>query len=326
MAATVCDDAAMADVMQRILALLVVLQSGKTFTGEELAARLDVPPRTLRRDISRLRGYGYPVETRPGPGGYYRLTAGRAMPPLLLDDDEAIATLLGLAALGATGNAREGSVDDAAIRAYGKVDQYLPKRLRPRVAALRTSLETTPTPTPSISADMMSALAEAITQERVVTFHYVGANGTATSRTVEPYRQIHLLMRWYLLGWDTDKEDWRVFRIDRVSELKARSRTFAPRTLPARTGVDYLRQGLNRNRQRVVMTIDAPMTEVADAFAHEDVDLTAASGGGTRAVLMLDSWQWLLPRLAFLDADFRVEEPAEFREVLRRFGARLGRQ
>ncbi|MEU1669058.1 YafY family protein [Streptomyces sparsogenes] len=316
----------MADVMQRILALLVVLQSGKTFTGEELAARLDVPPRTLRRDINRLRGYGYPVETRPGPGGYYRLTAGRAMPPLLLDDDEAIATLLGLAALGATGTAREGSVDDAAIRAYGKVDQYLPKRLRPRVAALRTSLETTPTPTPSISAEMMSTLAEAITHERIVTFHYVGANGTATSRRVEPYRQIHLLLRWYLLGWDTDKEDWRVFRIDRVSALQAQTVTFTPRALPARTGVDYLRQGLNRKRQRVVMTIDAPMTEVADAFAHEDIDLTAAAGGGTRAVLMLDSWQWLLPRLAFLDADFRVEEPAELREALRRFGARLGRQ
>ncbi|MGR3934172.1 helix-turn-helix transcriptional regulator [Streptomyces sp. BRA346] len=316
----------MADVMHRILALLVVLQSGKTFTGEELAARLDVPPRTLRRDINRLRGYGYPVETRPGPGGYYRLTAGRTMPPLLLDDDEAIATLLGLAALGATGSAREGSVDDAAIRAYGKIDQYLPKRLRPRVAALRTSLETTPTPTPSISAETMSTLAEAIAHERIVTFHYVGANGTATSRRVEPYRQIHLLLRWYLLGWDTDKEDWRVFRIDRVSELRARSETFAPRTLPAGTGVDYLRQGINRNRQRVVMTIDAPMTEVADAFAHEDIDLTVAAGGGTRAVLMLDSWQWLLPRLAFLDADFRVEEPAEFREVLRRFGARLGRR
>ena len=326
MAATVCDDAVMADVMQRILALLVVLQSGKAFTGEELAARLDVPPRTLRRDISRLRGYGYPVETQPGPGGYYRLTAGRTMPPLLLDDDEAIATLLGLATLGATGNEREGSVDDAAIRAYGKVDQYLPKRLRPRVAALRASLETTPTPTPSISAETMSTLAEAIAHERIVTFHYVGANGTATSRRVEPYRQIHLLLRWYLLGWDTDKEDWRVFRIDRVSELRAQSRTFAPRALPAGTGVDYLRQGINRNRQRVVVTIEAPMTEVADAFAHEDIGLTAAAGGGTRAVLMLDSWQWLLPRLAFLDADFRVEEPAEFREVLRRFGARLGRQ
>ncbi|RNG22207.1 helix-turn-helix transcriptional regulator [Streptomyces botrytidirepellens] len=316
----------MADVMQRILALLAVLQSGKTFTGEELAARLDVPPRTLRRDINRLRGYGYPVETQPGPGGYYRLTAGRTMPPLLLDDDEAIATLLGLAALGATGDAREGSVDDAAIRAYGKVDQYLPKRLRPRLAALRTSLETTPTPTPSISAETMSTLAEAIAHERVVTFHYVGADGTATTRNVEPYRQIHLLLRWYLLGWDTGKEDWRVFRIDRVSELQAQSGRFAPRALPAGTGVDYLRQGINRNRQRVVVTIDAPMTEVADAFAHEDIDLTAAAGGGTHAVLMLDSWQWLLPRLAFLDADFRIEEPAEFREVLRRFGARLGRQ
>ncbi|MGI5350361.1 helix-turn-helix transcriptional regulator [Streptomyces sp. CA-250714] len=316
----------MADVMQRVLTLLVVLQSGKTFSGEELAARLDVPPRTLRRDINRLRGYGYPVETQPGPGGYYRLTAGQTMPPLLLDDDEAIATLLGLAALGATGNASEGSIDDAAIRAYGKVDQYLPKRLRPRVAALRASLETTPTLTPSTSAETMSTLAEAIAHQRLVAFHYVGASGTATTRTVEPYRQIHLLMRWYLLGWDIDRQDWRVFRIDRVTELRARSRTFSPRPLPTETGADYLRRSIKRNRQRVAVTIDAPMTAVADAFAHEDVDLTAAAGGGTHAVLMLDSWQWLLPRLAFLDADFTVEEPEEFRAALRRFGDRLGRQ
>ncbi|WP_206341798.1 helix-turn-helix transcriptional regulator [Streptomyces ureilyticus] len=245
------------------------------------------------------------------------------MPPLLLDDD-AIATLLGLAAFGATGNAREGSVDDAAIRAYGKVDQYLPKRLRPRLTALRTGLETTPTP--GISAQTMSTLAEAITHERVVTFHYVGANGTATSRRVETYRQIHLLLKWYLLGRDTGKEDWRVFRIDRVSELQAQSRMFAPRALPTGTGVDCLRQGVNRNRQRVVVTIDAPMTQVADAFGHEDIDLTVAAEGGMHAVLMLDFWQWLRPRLAFLDADFCVEESAEFREVLRRFGAHLGRQ
>ncbi|WP_033289426.1 helix-turn-helix transcriptional regulator [Amycolatopsis jejuensis] len=313
----------MADVMQRALALLVLLQSGKAFSGEELAARLDVPPRTLRRDINRLRGYGYPVETQPGPGGYYRLTAGRTMPPLLLDDDEAIATLLGLAVLGATGTAREGSLDDAATRAYGKVDQFLPKRLRPRAAALRAGLETTPTPTASTSAQAMSTLAEAIAGERVVTFEYVGAAGQASTRTAEPYRQMHLLLHWYLLAWDTGKRDWRVFRIDRLTGLRATGQTFSARPLPAESGIEFLRKGVHRNRQRVVVTIAAPMPEVADAFSFQDVDLTATDGG-TRAVLMVDSWQWLLPRLAFLDADFTVEAPAELRSALRRFGARLG--
>ncbi|WP_246530836.1 helix-turn-helix transcriptional regulator [Streptomyces bathyalis] len=315
----------MADVMQRTLALLVVLQSGRRFSGGELAARLDVPPRTLRRDIGRLRGYGYPVETQPGPGGYYQLAAGQTMPPLVLDDDEAIATLLGLAALGATGSASEGSLDEAAIRAYGKVDQYLPKRLRPRAAALRDSLEAMPTPAPSPSAKTVSALAEAIARQHLVTIHYVGASGEATTRQVEPHRHIHLHMRWYLLGWDTDKEDWRVFRLDRVAELRVHSRTFSPRPLPAETAGAYLREGINRYRQRVVLTIDAPVTAVAEAFYRQDVDLTATEGGRTRAVLMLDSWQWLLPALAFLDADVTVEEPEEFRTAFRDFGARLTR-
>ncbi|WP_175437699.1 YafY family protein [Streptomyces sp. WMMB 322] len=313
----------MADVTQRTLALLVLLQSGRRFTGEELATRLDVPPRTLRRDIGRLRGYGYPVETRPGPGGHYRLAAGQTMPPLVLDDEEAIATLLGLAALGATGSAGEGSIDEAAVRAYGKLDQYLPKRLRPRAAALRASLETMPAPAPSTSAEILSRLAEAIAHKHAVTFHYVGADGKATTRRVEPHRHIHLHHRWYLLGWDTDKHDWRVFRLDRVTELRVHSSTFTPRPLPAGTGLDYLRQGMNRHRRRVVLTLDAPMTAVADAFNRQDVDLTTAEDGRTRAVLMLDSWQWLLPALAFLGADVTIEEPGEFRTAFHNFAARL---
>src|SRR5690606_42022444 len=132
MSAIQLDEVGMADVIQRVLALLAVLQTGRACSGDDLAARLDVSPRTLRRDIDRLRGYGYPVEAQPGPGGYYRLGSGSAMPPLLLEDDEAIATLLGLATLTATGSASEGSLDDAATRAYGKVDQYPPRRLRAR--------------------------------------------------------------------------------------------------------------------------------------------------------------------------------------------------
>jgi len=309
--------------MRRVLALLAALQTGKAFTGDELATRLDVAPRTLRRDVDRLRSYGYPVQTQPGPGGYYRLSAGRAMPPLLLDDDEAIATLLGLATLASTGNASGGSIDDAATRAYGKVDQYLPKRLRPRAVALRASLDMTPTLAPSTSAETMSTLADAIAHRHVVTFDYIGAAGAATARRVEPHRQIHQHLRWYLLAWDTDKHDWRVFRTDRIANLHEQSRTFTLRPLPADTGIDYLRQGLNRYRQRVVVTIDAPVTAVADAFKYQDVELTAIAGDRSRAILMLDSWQWLLPSLAFLDVDFTIDEPATFRTACQRFGARL---
>ncbi|MFC7584879.1 helix-turn-helix transcriptional regulator [Nonomuraea antimicrobica] len=122
----------MADVTERMLALLSTLQTGRPFSGEELASRLAVSPRTVRRDVERLRGYGYPVETQPGPGGFYRLVAGRTMPPLVLDDDEAIAVLLGLATLAAVRSDEDGSLDDAATRAYGKLDQFLPARLRPR--------------------------------------------------------------------------------------------------------------------------------------------------------------------------------------------------
>jgi predicted DNA-binding transcriptional regulator YafY len=319
------DTAIVADVMRRVLALLVALQTGKAFSGDELASRLDVTPRTLRRDVNRLRSYGYPVETQPGPGGYYRLSAGRAVLPLLLNDDEAIATLLSLATLASTGDASAGSIDDAATRAYGKVDQYLPKRLRSRAVALRASLETTPTLAPSTSAETMSTLAHAAHHGRLVTFDYVGASGAATTRRVEPHRQIHLHLRWYLLAWDTDKHDWRVFRIDRITNLHEQDHTFTLRPLPADTGIDYLRQGIKKHQRRIVVTIDAPITAVADAFKYQDVDLTA-SAEETRAVLILDSWQWLLPSLAFLDADFTIHEPAEFRTLCQRFGARLSQQ
>jgi predicted DNA-binding transcriptional regulator YafY len=312
----------MADVTRRCLALLAELQTGRAFAGDELAARLRVSPRTLRRDVDRLRTYGYPVETQPGPGGYYRLAAGRAMPPLLLEDDEAIATLLGLAILGAGAGGEEdgATVEDAAARAYGKVDQYLPTRLRPRAAALRAGLETSPTLAPNTRSDTVVALSAAIGHRRVVTFGYRGS-----PRRVEPYRQIHRGLRWYLLAWDTDRRDWRVFRTDRVTDPAQLDTTFVARPLPADTAVDFLRRGLDKRRERVVLTVDAPPGVVADALRHHDVEVTPTAGGGTRAVVLVDSWQWLVSSLAFLDADFTVEEPATVRDACRRFGDRLRR-
>lgn len=313
----------MPDVTQRILALLATLQTGRAFTADELVARLGVSARTLRRDIDRLRGYGYPVHTQPGPGGHYRLTAGTVMPPLVLDDEEAIATLLGLATLAATGSAAEGSLDEAATRAYGKVDQYLPKRLRHRAGELRASLETSTAAAPSVSADVLASLADAIQRRHPVTFDYVSRDGAATSRRVDPYRHVHHSLRWYLLAWDTGRSGWRVFRVDRINGLRTSTGTYAPRPLPADTALAYLRQGLERDRERVVLTVEAPLPAVADAFKHEDAELTAMSEERTRVVLRLDAWQWLLRNLALLDAGFTVHEPAAFRTALAAFGARL---
>ena len=313
----------MTDVTQRILALLSTLQTGRAFRGDELATRLDVSPRTLRRDIDRLRDYGYPVSTRPGPGGHYRLTAGTAMPPLVLDDDEAIATLLGLATLAATGSAAAGSVDEAATRAYGKADQYLPKRLRHRVTQLRASLETSAAFAPSTNTDDLGTLANAIQHRQIVTFDYSDKDGSASSRRVEPHRQIHHHLRWSLLAWDTHKGDWRLFRIDRIAHLHTSTMTFTPRPLPAETALDYLRQGFNKHRERVVLTVDAPLPAVADALKYQEAEVSPLDDRRTKVVLMLDTWEWLLLNLAFLDADFTIHEPSDFRAACQVFGARL---
>ncbi|WP_328470569.1 YafY family transcriptional regulator [Actinoplanes sp. NBC_00393] len=306
----------MADVTQRILALLAELQAGRAFSGDELAGRLDTSPRTLRRDVERLRGYGYPVETQPGPGGYYRLSRGAVMPPLLLDDDEAVAAMLGLATLAGAGS---GGVDEAADRAYAKLDQFLPKRLRHRVAALRDALETGGTPAPSPDAATMSLLAEAIAGRRLVSFTYADATGAGTQRRVEPYRQIQFRLRWYLLAFDPGRDDWRVFRIDRITGPRDTLQRYEPRPLPARTGLDYLRQGLARDSHRVELTVHAPMPAVADALRHHEADLTPMAAGRTHAVVVVDAWQWLLPGLAFLDAEVTVHGPAEVRSAWRRF-------
>ncbi|WP_091046904.1 helix-turn-helix transcriptional regulator [Glycomyces sambucus] len=312
----------MPDVTRRMLSLLATLQTGRSFGGGDLAARIGVSPRTLRRDVDRLREYGYPVETRPGPGGHYRLTAGAAMPPLMLEDDEAVAVLLGLAALASTGSAAEGSVDEAATRAYGKVEQYLPKRLRHRIARLHASLDTGDVAAPSTSAGYLSELADAIAQRRVAAFDYRRANGAASSRRVEPHRQVHHLQRWYLLAWDLDKGDWRVFRTDRIDALRVSTTGFAPRSAPP--ALDYLVEGIRGNRERVVFTIAAPAGPVAEAFRHDTVELTPIEDGArTRVVMHQDSWVWPLATLASLDAGFTIEAPLRFMAGYRGFAARL---
>jgi predicted DNA-binding transcriptional regulator YafY len=315
----------MSDVTGRMLSLLATLQSGRSFSGDELASRLGVSPRTLRRDVDRLRGHGYPVETRPGPGGHYRLIAGRTMPPLMLEDDEAIAMLLGLAALAASGSADEGSLDEAATRAYGKLEQFLPRRLRHRITRLRTSVETGAKSAPSTSAEHLGLLADAIANRQVVAFDYERKDGAVASRRVEPHRQAHHLERWYLLGWDLDRDDWRIFRLDRISGLRASTARFEPRPMPADSAIGFLASGINRTREPMVITVEAPVGAVVDAFRHDDAEVEPLAERRTRVRVWFDSWEWPLTALASLDSEFQVEVSPRFMEGLKGFSERLGR-
>jgi predicted DNA-binding transcriptional regulator YafY len=318
----------MADVTQRMLALLSTLQTGRRFSGQELASRLEVSLRTVRRDVERLRSYGYPVETQPGPAGYYRLMAGSSLPPLVLDDDEAIAMLLGLVTLAAAGPGDgdgdgDDALDDAAARAYGKLDQFLPARLRARVVALRASLESGHQRGPGVRAALLSDVAQAVADRRIVRFTYLDRHGVASERRVEPHRQIHLHQRWYLLGWDLDRSDWRVFRADRITDLQVSGARHEARDLPAASALAYLRQGLNVDRQPVRLIVDAAPAEVADAFKGQDTRLEAITGQQTEATVWLDTWQWLVLDLAFLDADVSIVEPSDVRTAIAAFARRL---
>ncbi|GAT68174.1 WYL domain-containing protein [Planomonospora sp. ID91781] len=313
----------MADVTERMLVLLSTLQTGGPFSGEELASRLGVSPRTVRRDVERLRGYGYPVVTQPGPGGHYRLVAGRTMPPLVLDDDEAVAALLGLATLAALRSDEDGTLDDAATRAYGKLDQFLPARLRPRAAALRAGLEIGAQRAPSVNAEVLSGLAEAITGREVVAFDYTDRRGRPSRRRAEPHRLVHLHLRWYLLGWDLGRSDWRVFRLDRVAGLVRTGARHPSRELPAGTALSYLRGGLNADRRRVRFTVRAEPHEVADVLRYQDARIERVGDRETRVTLWLDSWEWLVQCLVLLGADFTVVEPPDFRDACAAFARRL---
>ncbi|MGI5229769.1 helix-turn-helix transcriptional regulator [Actinoallomurus sp. CA-142502] len=314
----------------RTLELLAHLQTGRRFSGEELAARLDVSPRTLRRDVERLREYGYPVTTRPGPSGFYQLSAGRTLPPLILDDDEVVATLAGLALLGSTtapdsAADSRGGIGPAADRAYGKIDQFLPKRLRPRVTAFRATVEAAPQFAPNVDADVLAILGSASARHERVTFTYTSRTGGTTARRVEPYRQVHFRLRWYLLAWDLDRADWRTFRLDRVSAISATGTPFTPRPLPARSAAAYLREEVSAGRHQAVVVVDAPPAMVGDALRFQDFDLVPLPGGRSRVTAWVDSFEWLTLNLVPIGADFLIEEPAEFRDRCRELASRLKR-
>ena len=226
----------------RLLALLSLLQSRRDWRGAELAERLGVSTRTVRSDVERLRGLGYAIDAVSGPAGGYRLgSGGSAMPPLLLDDDEAVAVAVGLraaATLGVSG------IDETSVGALAKLQQVLPSRLRQRVASLGAAIEPVVVPGPGIDPDVLMLVAGAIRSGERVRFDYTAHGGAESRRDVEPHRLVAWRGRWYLVAWDTGRDDWRTFRLDRCRPVRsALGPRFRPRELAAADAATFVRHG-----------------------------------------------------------------------------------
>ncbi|MDQ0602972.1 putative DNA-binding transcriptional regulator YafY [Streptomyces canus] len=223
----------MLETSARLLRLLSLLQAHRDWSGADLAERLGVTPRTVRRDVDRLRELGYPVNASPGTGGGYQLGAGAELPPLLLDDDEAVAVAVGLRT--AAGQGIEG-IGETSVRALAKLEQVLPSRLRRRVGALNAfTVPMLRGPQPSaVDPAVLTELAHLCRDAERLRFAYRSHNGDSTRRTVEPHRLVCTERRWYLVAWDLDRDDWRTFRVDRITPKPPHGPRFTPRTTPGR--------------------------------------------------------------------------------------------
>jgi predicted DNA-binding transcriptional regulator YafY len=203
----------MLETSARLLELLALFQGRRSWSGPELCERAGVTARTLRRDVDRLRRLGYPVDSTSGSGGGYRLGAGATLPPLLLEDDEAVAVAVGLRTA-ASGTVT--GIEEASLRALSKLQQVLPQRLHKRVAALHSFILPLDHKGPSVDAGVLSAIAGACREAETLRFVYRAQDGAQTRRHVEPHRLVHTGRRWYLAAWDRNRDDWRTFRIDRI--------------------------------------------------------------------------------------------------------------
>lgn len=212
----------------RLLRLASLLQARRHWSGHALAEALAVDARTVRRDVERLRELGYPVAASAGVGGGYALGRGAALPPLLLDDEEAIALAIALR----TASASVAGLEDTALKLLGKLDSLMPTRLRRRATALHAVTLAVRTGAPLVDAGMLSLLAGACRDCRTLAFDYRNHAGEASRRRVQPLRLAHYGRRWYLLGWDLDRADWRSFRVDRISAAPERGAPFTPRPVP----------------------------------------------------------------------------------------------
>ena len=305
-----------------MLRLLSLLQTHRYWPGAELADRLEVSSRTLRRDVDRLRELGYPVDASRGVAGGYQLQAGAAVPPLLLDDEEAVAIAVGLrsAAAGAVAGFEETSV-----RALAKVIQLLPPRLRRRIDALQAV--TSPGVFgggPVLDAGVLTTIAMATRGEERLRFDYTPREGPALRRHVEPHRLVPLGRKWYLLAWDLERGDWRNFRVDRIAGPALTGARFRPREIPGGDPVAWLRSRIQAipNRYDVSVLVEATPEAVRAVVGHWG-SVEPVRDGVCRLRMNVDDLGWPSMVLGMLGAPFTIESPEELRERVQAVGRAL---
>lgn len=311
----------MIETYARLLRLLSLLQLGRDWPGGELAERLGVDTRTVRRDIERLRSLGYPVQATPGAPGY-RLAAGNRLPPLLLDDEEAVAIAIGLrtAAAGTVTG-----IEEASLRALAKLEQLLPARLRHRVGLLHSVTVAMPAAGPTVDPEVLTALAAACRDHQQLHFDYQAHDGSNSRRTTEPHRLVHTGRRWYLVAWDLDRDDWRTFRADRLQPRVPTGPRFAPRPPPDLDLAGYLSRGVSTApyRYQARITLYAPAAQAAErvpptigAIEAVDADRCLLHAGSDS----LDDLALYVGRFGFR---FRIHEPPELINHVRDLATRL---
>ncbi|WP_067806526.1 helix-turn-helix transcriptional regulator [Nocardia beijingensis] len=308
----------------RLLQLLSLLQTRREWSGPELAARLGVTARTVRRDVERLRELEYPVVASLGAIGGYRLEAGAALPPLLLDDEEAVAITLGLR--GAAQGAIAG-IEESAARALVKLQQVLPSRLRRRVDAIDTTTVSLggPAAGPLVDPEVLVVLAAAARDGERIRFRYRDKNDSESSRLAEPHSLVSAGRRWYLVAWDVDRADWRTFRVDRLTAPRPIGIRCAPRALPTEDAASFVTSQLARSRPvgPVVLRVHASAEALAEAFRVRAEEVEPLDERTCLLRTSADSLEWTALRIAHLDLDFEVVEPTEMRDLLAGLGAKL---
>ncbi|GAA2343631.1 YafY family protein [Dactylosporangium salmoneum] len=305
---------------ERVLRLLALLPRRPAWTAAELAAELRVTDRSVRRDVERLRALGYPVHATAGVGGGYQLGAGTRLPPLLLDDEEAIATAvsLRLASAGTVAGAGE-----AALRALAKLDQVMPPRLRAEVRAVHGATETLVGPGVQVDPELLVTLARACRDAVRVRFRYAGRGGQERERTVEPVRMVTTGRRWYLMAWDVDRDDWRTFRLDRMREVAATTWRFRPREHPDPVG--YVQRSVTEAPYRYVgrLRVMAPIEQVQALMPPQVARLEDLGDGSCLLVIGGDDLDWIAVHAARLRLPAQVLGPPELRDAIARLARHL---
>lgn len=328
------------DTIERLLQLLALLAARPWWTGPELAARLETTERTVRRDVTRLRNAGYPVDAVSGPYGGYRLGSGTRLPPLVFDDDEAVAIALSLRTAADGDGTGQGT---AALRALAKLDQVLPASVREQLTALATvTVGLRSGAGPAAAPDTLVRVAVASERSERIRFSYRSGAGEETSRLVEPYRLVFTERAWYLVAYDLDRADWRTFRVDRITDLRETSARFRrpadppDAALQVATGIAVAGWAIQARVRLyasmadlagVVAPTDGQLVPEPDLGSPGDPGVSAVPGDdvGRDTVLLLigGDEEWIARYLARLPCEFDVLEPESVRTAVGDLARRL---